>query len=222
MPHLPTPHPMWIPITDCTLVTYLLNGLNERFDNIINVIRHRDPFPYFATPKSMLQMEETRPKRTNKHVAQHSDQASSSTALTNFSQPSNNAGRGNHPRSNGRGSRRDGNRNRGCNNQRYYQKYYSNPPSHGSYPQRQNPQQQSWAPYMSSPAPYRRLRGPRPQIHQAPMLKNEFQPRTDFAAAFKTMTLGDPIAADWYMDSGATSHLASTTCILNSNHTSNI
>lgn len=69
----------------------------------------------------MLQMEETRLKRTTKHVAQHSDHASSSTALTVFSQPSNNAGRGNHPRSNGRGSRRDGNRNRGCNNQRYYQ-----------------------------------------------------------------------------------------------------
>lgn len=57
------------PITDRTLVTYLLNGLNAKFENIINVIQHRDPFPSFDTVKSMLQMEETRLKRFNKQVA---------------------------------------------------------------------------------------------------------------------------------------------------------
>ena len=44
----------------------------------------------------------------------------------------------------------------------------------------------------------------------------QFQPTTDFAQAFNTMTLADPSTRDWYMDSGATSHLASDTGILKS------
>lgn len=44
---------------------------------------------------------------------------------------------------------------------------------------------------------------------------------TDFSQAFNTMTLADPAAADWYMDSGATSHLESTAGILNSSFRSN-
>ncbi|CAN7021767.1 unnamed protein product [Brassica rapa subsp. trilocularis] len=36
------------------------------------------------------------------------------------------------------------------------------------------------------------------------------QPTTDFTSAFNTMTIGDPGAANWYMDSGATAHLASS------------
>ena len=35
------------PVTDRTLVMYLLNGLNDKFDNIINVIKNREPFPSF-------------------------------------------------------------------------------------------------------------------------------------------------------------------------------
>ena len=31
------------PVNDRTLVLYLLNGLNEKYDNIINVIKHKDP-----------------------------------------------------------------------------------------------------------------------------------------------------------------------------------
>ena len=41
------------------------------------------------------------------------------------------------------------------------------------------------------------------------------QPTTDFTSAFNTMTIGDPGAANWYMDSGATAHLASSSGILN-------
>lgn len=82
------------PIADRTLVTYLLNWLNERFDNSINVSQHLEPFPSFATSKLILHMEETRLKRTNKHVAQHSDHVSSSTALT-VTTDNNNSNRGN-------------------------------------------------------------------------------------------------------------------------------
>lgn len=48
------------------------------------------------------------------------------------------------------------------------------------------------------------------------MAITELQLTTDFSQAFNTMTLGDPGAADWYMDSGATSHLAASSGILNS------
>ncbi|OAP10237.1 hypothetical protein AXX17_AT2G14290 [Arabidopsis thaliana] len=40
----------------------MLNDLNEKFDNINYVIKHKDPFPSFETAKSMLQLEETRLK----------------------------------------------------------------------------------------------------------------------------------------------------------------
>lgn len=69
------------PVTERTLVMYMLNGLNERFDYIINVIKHQKPFPTFEEAKSMLEMEEGRLKKPHKVSATHSDHASSSTAL---------------------------------------------------------------------------------------------------------------------------------------------
>lgn len=51
---------------------------------------------------------------------------------------------------------------------------------------------------------------------QALLTDTQLQPTTDFAQAFNTMTLADPGAANWYMDSGATAHLASSSGILNS------
>lgn len=70
------------PVDDRTLVMYLINGLNEKYDNIINVIKHREPFPSFNSAKSMLKMEESRLKKKNYSTASHSDHSSSSTALT--------------------------------------------------------------------------------------------------------------------------------------------
>lgn len=54
------------PVTDITLVMYLLNGLNEKFDNIINVLRHREPFPSLESAQSMLEMEEKRVNKSTK------------------------------------------------------------------------------------------------------------------------------------------------------------
>lgn len=69
------------PVADKTLVMYMLNGLNEKFDYVLNVIKHQKPFPSFDDAKSMLEMEETRLKKTKKVTASHNDHASSSTAL---------------------------------------------------------------------------------------------------------------------------------------------
>lgn len=69
------------PVPDRTLVMYLLNGLNEKFDNITNVIKHKEPFPTFYDAKSMLLNDETRLKRCQKAPAT-TDNGSSSTVLT--------------------------------------------------------------------------------------------------------------------------------------------
>lgn len=52
-------------INDCHLVIYMMNGLNERFDNIIHVIKHQKPFPSFDDAKSMILDEEARLKKSN-------------------------------------------------------------------------------------------------------------------------------------------------------------
>lgn len=46
------------PVPERTLVAYLLKGFTEKYDNIINVIKHQTPFPTFAKAQSMLDMEE--------------------------------------------------------------------------------------------------------------------------------------------------------------------
>ena len=56
----------------------------------------------------------------------------------------------------------------------------------------------------------------RPPQTQALIADAQFQPTTDFAQAFNTMTIADPGAANWYMDSGATAHLASSSGTLKS------
>ncbi|XP_010462906.1 PREDICTED: uncharacterized protein LOC104743537 [Camelina sativa] len=48
------------PVTDQALVIHLLNGLSDKFDDIINVIKHKSPFPGFLEARSMLTMEEKR------------------------------------------------------------------------------------------------------------------------------------------------------------------
>lgn len=61
------------PVSDKTLVMYMLNGLNEKFDHIINVIKHQKPFPTFEEARNMLELEETRLKKPNKATATHTD-----------------------------------------------------------------------------------------------------------------------------------------------------
>ena len=74
-------------VTERTLVTYLLNGLNGKYDNIINVIMHRQPFPSFEEARSMLILDEERLGKGKKPNPSHTDSASSAKVLaaTNFS-----------------------------------------------------------------------------------------------------------------------------------------
>lgn len=66
------------PVSDRVVVTHMLNGLSEKFDNIINIIKHRQPFPSFSAARSMLIEEE---RRLSKQVK------TGSSPLVNSSSP---------------------------------------------------------------------------------------------------------------------------------------
>lgn len=142
------------PVSERTLVTYLLNGLNAKYDNIINVIIHRQPFPTFEQARSMLLMEEDRLGKSLK-TSKHKDESSSSAKALNVSTtqseqkpayaPNQNfRGRGNRGRNRGRG--------RYNNHQRpsfnswgapFWQPGYPMWPQHNYGQWRQSPQQPS-------------------------------------------------------------------------------
>lgn len=207
------------PVSERTLVTYLLNGLNAKHDNIINVIIHRQPFPTFEQARSMLILEEDRLGK-GKKPSPHKDESSSSDKVLNITtsqqeqktssnnQSRNFGGRGNRGRNRGRG--RYNNQQRPSYNQwntPYWQAGYSMWP------------QQQYGPWMQFPQaanPTQGLLGPRPQQHhfvQGPhnnAANQKYEPTADFASAFNTMTLVDPTNGQWYMDSGATAHLTNT------------
>lgn len=70
-----------VPVQDKTLVMYVLNDLNAKFDNIINVIKNRQPFPSFDDVVAMLQDEEDRLKKSIKQNLNHVDHSSAPTVL---------------------------------------------------------------------------------------------------------------------------------------------
>ena len=180
------------PVADRTLVMYLLNGLNEKYDNIINVIKHKDPFPSFDNAKSMLLNEETRLKRGTKAPVSNNTPSSSTVLTVTTYKP-----QVNHPRSNRKQNNRDRGRS-GFGNQR--------PWSNNWAPNWNQPWQQPFFPgammqWPQYPTPWtqpaaRGLLGPTPQrSEQAHVANTQPQLTTDFAQSFNTMTLGDPGAA---------------------------
>ncbi|CAL9232749.1 unnamed protein product, partial [Arabidopsis halleri] len=102
------------PVQDRTLVMYVLNGLNAKFDNIINVIKHRQPFPTFDDATAMLQDEEDRLKKAIKPNPAHIDHSSSSTVLAvSEAPPANNSQRSGGQQFQNRGRGRGNNKYRG-------------------------------------------------------------------------------------------------------------
>ncbi|XP_033139400.1 uncharacterized protein LOC117131051 [Brassica rapa] len=96
------------PVSDKTLVMYMLSGLNEEFDHIINVIKHQKPFPTFEEARNMLALEETRLNKPIKGSSPHSDAASSSSALVATVPHNKSADINQRQQHNNRGNRRGG------------------------------------------------------------------------------------------------------------------
>lgn len=102
------------PVTERTLVTFMLNGLTPKYDNIINVIMHRQPFPSFDEARSMLMLEEQRLNRSRKQSNSVDDTSSADKVLNTTVQQhdrkqpqhqqrfNNNRGRGRNNRGRGR------------------------------------------------------------------------------------------------------------------------
>ncbi|CAL9244028.1 unnamed protein product, partial [Arabidopsis halleri] len=173
------------PISERVLVMHTLNGLSDKFDSIINVIKHKDPFPSFLATRSMLQSEEDRLSKQVKPVAAEPVTPSSPALLytaTDSQRPPqqyhNNNGNNNNGGFRGRAGRGRGGRGyRGRGGRHYYNNW-----SH-------YPHQQPWPPsyYGAPPTHY----------------------HGSFPSSPYPMYQPDPADSQWYMDSGATNHIAS-------------
>ncbi|GKD78586.1 hybrid signal transduction histidine kinase M, partial [Tanacetum coccineum] len=69
------------------LVSYVINGLGDCFDQVVGIIHHRDPTPTFAQTQSMLLLEESRLARKS---SRHSDRDTSSSGSVLLATNSNN------------------------------------------------------------------------------------------------------------------------------------
>ncbi|CAL9216541.1 unnamed protein product [Arabidopsis halleri] len=211
------------PVSDRVLVMHCLNGLNEKFDGIHNVIRHRSPFPSFSTCRSMLQSEEDRLKKPLRSLAAPASASAPNVLYVEDQSPpssnSNNRGHNNNNKNRGCGNGR-GNRGRGRSNSApqppispnfgYLQWGYG-PPYPYPYPCYPPPvQYQAQYAQPSRPNSILGPYAPRPQAHllqdpNSAFSSNSMIP-TALAHAFNTMTLQDP-NNPWVMDFGATDHI---------------
>ncbi|CAA7058166.1 unnamed protein product [Microthlaspi erraticum] len=228
------------PVTDCALVMYLLNGLSDKFDNIINVIKHKEPYPTFSAARSMLLLEEDRLAKQVKPQPSNTKSSSAPNVLYTESAPPQPYQSKPQPQHQGRGysSRGHGgrhNRGRGRYNNQWQQNYAPPPWSYGppqwpmSYGYNPYPSPAPFSPpppyphpYSSTPpspsilgpAPHHRAhteahvaqQSPVPPQSSTPAPNEQYLP-SEITNAFNTMTLQDPGASSWYMDTRATNHI---------------
>ncbi|CAH9079405.1 unnamed protein product [Cuscuta epithymum] len=201
------------PVNNQRLVLRIVNGLPPAYDSVASLIQQTVPLPPYSQARSMLLLEETRKAQQNN---------SSPTALVHTGapvvvpQPNVQPGRPqNHGR--GRGSSRGG-RNRPSGSPAtpqtanpwqmppwgYWRPPWSIPPC--PYPSTAWPRNQSSRP----PFPAAGILGPRPQ--QAHIASPS---PTDITNAMATMSLTHP-DENWYLDTGATSHMTSNVGIFTS------
>ncbi|KAL7592954.1 hypothetical protein Lser_V15G32443 [Lactuca serriola] len=69
------------PVLEKSLVTYMLNGLSPKFENISMLIRHKDPPPTFLEAQSTLVSKEFCVNRHHSSTPAHSDHASAPQVL---------------------------------------------------------------------------------------------------------------------------------------------
>ena len=114
------------PVSERTLVTYMLNRLNVKYDNI-NVIMRRQPFPTFEEARSMLILEEERLGKGKKALSTNDVSSSSSKVL--IATVSNSDPKSGHQQQQpARFNQNRGNRGRGNNRGRGRHNYNQNRP----------------------------------------------------------------------------------------------
>nr|KAJ0221701.1 hypothetical protein LSAT_V11C200051950 [Lactuca sativa] len=243
-------------VPEKTLVSYLLNGLNSKFESVSMLICHKDPPLSFLEARSTLVSEEFHVNRNRTPTpSPHYDHGSSPTVLVTNNNKSDTR-RSQHNRSS------SNRRNSDSSNRRSSPSSLSQVHATSRYPPPApwNPYYYHWAAYgWPAPPPWAVPRphlAPQPQQHRRQPPANGILGRhpsaqpdsstsqgafhatttdqsslpphwqwfppmppdqpTDLPAAYNTMTLTEPADANWYMDTGATSHLASNAGILSS------
>ncbi|XP_071714692.1 uncharacterized protein [Rutidosis leptorrhynchoides] len=80
-------------VKDEDLVTYAINGLNDRFSHAAHIILHRNPFLSYNTVRSMITLEGMQLTRKNRSITETHGTPSAPTAIvaqsSNSTQPSN-------------------------------------------------------------------------------------------------------------------------------------
>ncbi|KAJ9536884.1 hypothetical protein OSB04_029617 [Centaurea solstitialis] len=221
------------PVSNERLVLQLVSGLTEPYANVGSQIRHGDSLPPFYKARSMLVLEET--ARAKK--AENSDDSSALLMTNDDNLGGNSGGHSSQNRNHRNNNRNTTNRggrnasrggrgrgNRGSqpahNSSIPMQHRQSTPPYWASLP----PWAQ-WQPWALPPCPYPTtswsrhqpshkqqqqpgVLGPRPQqAHVASVSPppSSYAP-TDIQAAMHTLSVAPP-DDQWYMDTGATSHM---------------
>ncbi|XP_019420755.1 PREDICTED: uncharacterized protein LOC109330946 [Lupinus angustifolius] len=216
------------PVSNQRLVLQLVSGLTDAYKGVGTLIRQSNPLPQFYQARSMLTLEEaglikmaatgaqavmiaTQPN----HLAEASYSNDNRGGKKNNSRNSANKNRSSYGRNGGRGHR-SGGRGSGQPFQQATTSPWQSPPAPW--------QQYQWGwmspPWTLPPCPYpssqwtrpsgppkqQGLLGPRPQAYAAstPSLAP-----TDIEAAMHTMSLNPP-DGQWYMDTGATSHMTTS------------
>ncbi|KAK8937455.1 hypothetical protein KSP39_PZI012258 [Platanthera zijinensis] len=202
------------PVPNDRLVLRLVADLSEQFDTVASIINQTTPLPSFTQARSMLTLEETRKAR--QHIP---------TAMANTARPAppppdpvSGHGRPQHRRGRGRNSHRG--RGRGHPDRGGPPPNMSWPGQHwvGPWPQWPQPWATPPCPYPTAPWPRAPssdrtsssgVIGPRPHALHATGAPDVSYYPTDIASAMQTLTLQPP-DENWYMDTGASSHMTSS------------
>ncbi|XP_074299935.1 uncharacterized protein LOC141631120 [Silene latifolia] len=216
------------PVTNDRLVLQLVAGLNDGYKGVATIIQHSDPLPLFYKARSMLILEET----------SNNPPPASDTALVALNQPDSpspkdssrqsNNNRNKNNRGNGKKGKNKDNRNN--KNRQASDDKSSKTTAAVSWTPRMAwypygpwvpaPWASPWCPYPTSgwspqqPASSAGILGPRPpQAFMAYPYSNQAPPSinytpTDLGNSFQGMTLMPPDDR-WFMDTGASSHMAS-------------
>lgn len=204
------------PVNNHRLVLQLISGLTDAYRGVATLIRQSNPLPSFSQARSMLTLEESGMAKMPVTEPPAAYLTTQQRAPPDYS-PSTNRRSGNRSRSRTQGGNRS---NRGGPRGGSTQGY----PSQQQFQQQQYPPYQQWSwtppPWAMPPCPYPTSQWTRPpapprqpgilgQRPQANYAASTSPAPTDIAAAMHTMSLTPPDST-WYMDTGASSHVAAS------------
>ncbi|XP_074287645.1 uncharacterized protein LOC141612793 [Silene latifolia] len=229
------------PVSNNRLVLQMVSGLTDAYQNVGSIIRQRNPLPKFYQARSMLTLEEaglakiaTTGSNSSALYVKNNDANDSSSILGRPPQTSHKGGKNQGNKKKGGGGYK-GNKGQGQSNQQGSNSggasatvqaapMAAGPCSNqgfGGWP---------WSPWGYPPCPYPTspwTRSPRPQYTvrppaQAQAYSAENPPsQTDIEAAMYTLGLHPP-DPNWFMDTGATSHMTANAGTLSSYFNSSI